>query len=107
MLLAGTYTGIFLPVVNMELISSSGGLLPLKVNDLRLTQLAKALFPILVTELGIVIEVRTKQFTKADSSIFVKEFGNSTERRATQFSKACFPILVREFPIVTEVSLTH
>jgi hypothetical protein len=107
MLLAGTYTGILIPVVNMELIASSGGVLPLKVNDLRLTQLLKALFPILVTELGIVIEVRTKQFSKANSSIFVKEFGNSTERRAVQVSKARFPILIREFPIVTEVRLIH
>ena len=43
-----------------------------------------ALFPILVTEFGIVTEVRPVQYRKAHSPILVTEFGIVTEMRPVQ-----------------------
>ena len=40
---------------------NSGGVLPLKVTEVRSLQLPKAKFPILITEFGIVTEVRAEQ----------------------------------------------
>lgn len=47
-------------------------------------QSIKALFPILVTESGIVIEVRLVQFQNAWSPILVTEFGIVIEVRLEQ-----------------------
>ena len=58
MLLAGTYTGIDLLIFSKVFFSNFGGLLPSKVIEVRAEQPEKAHSPILVTEFGIVIEVR-------------------------------------------------
>ena len=54
---------------------------------MRLLQPEKALSPILVTELGIVTEVRPLQFSKAPSPILVTELGIVTEVRLLQCKK--------------------
>jgi hypothetical protein len=50
----------------------------LKVKEVRLLQPWKALCPMVVTLLGMVIEVRPEQPEKADLSIEVTELGIST-----------------------------
>ena len=58
MLLAGTYTGIDLLTFSKTSFPNAGGVLPLKVIEQRAIQPEKAESPILVTEFGIVTEVR-------------------------------------------------
>ena len=66
------------------------------MTDVRPLQLTKALSPILVTELGIVIEVRPLHVQKAKFPILVTELGIVTEVRLLQESKAP-PIIVDIF----------
>ena len=54
------------------------------MNDVRLLHQVKAHFPIFVTELGIVTEVRNEQLEKAYSPILVTELGIVTEVRLLQ-----------------------
>ena len=54
---------------------NSGGVLPLKVIEVRPKQSQKARSPILVTEFGMVMEVRPEQPSKAKPPILVTEFG--------------------------------
>ena len=56
----------------------------------------------LVTELGIVTEVRLKQLLKADCPIPVTVFGIVIEVRLEQPAKAHTPILFTEFGIIIE-----
>ena len=58
MLLAGTYTGIDLLTFPKAFFPNSGGVLPSKVIEVIFSQPWKAVFPILVTDSGIIIEVR-------------------------------------------------
>ena len=73
------------------------------VTEVRPVQPLKAYCPILVTEFGIVIEERLEQSWKVASSILVKEFEIVTEVRPLQPRKAETPILVTELGIVREV----
>ena len=84
MLLAGTYTGIVLLTFSKTSNPNSGGVLPSKVIDVRFEQYQNALSPILVTEFGIVIEVRPVHSPKASSPILVTEFGIVIEVRLWQ-----------------------
>ena len=61
----------------------------------------KALVPIVVTELGMVIEVRFVQ--PLNPLRYFTEFGIFTEVRLVQFAKAPSLISVTEFGIVIEV----
>ena len=56
----------------------------------------------LVTELGIVIDVRLEQFLNVSLSIDVKLLDSVTEFRLEQPSNILHPILVTEFGIVIE-----
>ena len=53
---------------------------------MRPSQFKKAIFPILVTELGIVTEVRPLRPQKAPYPILVTELGIETEVRPLQYS---------------------
>ena len=77
--------------------------------EVRFVQPLNAPAPILVTELGIVMEVRLVQVANALMLIKVNEafVGNVTEVRAVQFRNACEPILVTEFGIVIEGRLVQ
>ena len=69
-------------------------------------QLANALLPILVTELGMVTDVfRLLQFMNAPSPILETELGESkvTDARLLQPANADLPMLVTELPILTDV----
>ena len=68
------------------------------VTEVRLSHRSKTAIPILVTEFGISTEVRTLQQEKALSPMLVTEFGISIEMRSTP-KKALFPMLVTEFGI--------
>ena len=61
---------------------------------MRLLHQVKAHFPIFVTELGIVTEVRNEQLEKAYSPILVTELGIVTDERYKQLKNAHSPILV-------------
>lgn len=63
----------------------------------------KAKFPILVTELGIVIEARQKQLRNALFPILVTEFGIMTEERLEQLRNASFPILITLYTSLSTV----
>ena len=67
----------------------------------------KAEEPIVVTLLGIVIEVREEQLTKAQSPIVVTLLGMVTEVREEQPEKAHFPIVVTPSPIITCLTLLY
>ena len=58
----------------------------------------------LVTELGIVIEVSFEQFSKARFPMVATEFPKVTVARALHSEKASLPILVTELGISIEVS---
>ena len=77
------------------------------VMEVRLLQPEKALFPILVTLLGIVIEVRLLQLKKAPSLMFVTLPGIVIEVRLEQLEKALSTMLVTLFGIVMEVRPVH
>ena len=57
----------------------------------------KALFPILVTEFGIVIDVKLLQSLKALSPILVTELGIVIDVKLLQPEKAYSPIIVTEY----------
>ena len=65
----------------------------------------KAYSPILVTEFGIVTDVKPLQPEKAQSPILVTEFGIVTDVKPMQSLKAVYPIFVTEFGIVIDVKL--
>ena len=73
------------------------------VTEVRLVQLWNALVPILVTELGIVTEVRPVQLWNALVPIVVSPNDNVTEVIPVQRWNALVPILVTELGIITEV----
>ena len=58
------------------------------VTDVRLLQFAKALAPILVTELGIVMEVRAVHFQNASFPMLVTVEGIVTEDIRTVLSQS-------------------
>ena len=60
-------------------------------------QVSKAPPPILVTELGIVTEVRPRHQKKALSPILVTELGIVIDVKPMQSAKALSPILVTEY----------
>ena len=70
-------------------------------------QLEKAPYPMVVTELGIVILVKLEQPLKALPSTEVTELGMVTEARLLQPIKAYWSIEVTEFGMVIEVRLLH
>ena len=59
--------------------------------------------PMLVTELGMVMEVREEQYSNAPPPMLVTELGRVMEVREEQSSNALSPMLVTELPRVTEV----
>ena len=63
---------------------------------------SKAPCPILVTELGMVIEVKPLQQEKVSSSILVKELDRWIDVKPL-YLKAPFPILVTEFGMLIDV----
>ena len=63
----------------------------------------KTLSPISVTELGMVMDVKS-QFQKASSPILVTELGIEIEVNDKQCAKAFSPILVTELGMVTDVN---
>ena len=69
------------------------------VTDVRPLQPLKALSPMLVTELGIVTEVRP-QYMKACVPMLVTELGMVTKVRPLQPEKAYSPMLVTELGII-------
>ena len=76
---------------------------------MRPLHLEKAAFPILVTEFGIVTDVRPLQPEKAAPSILVTEFGIVTDVKLLQPEKALPPIFVTvySFPsTVIELGIT-
>ena len=79
------------------------------VIDVKPVQPLKALYPILVTEFGIVTDVKPVHQEKADLPILVTEFGMVTDVKSLQPSKARNPILVTvySFPsTVIELGIT-
>ena len=66
-------------------------------------QPAKAFSPIVVTESGMVIEVRAEQPKKAPSLISVREVGKCIVVKELQPAKAYSPIVVTESGMVIEV----
>ena len=73
-------------------------------------QSEKADFPMLVTELGILMEVKELQYEKADSPILVTELGILMEVKERHKQKASYPMLVTSHPatlflIFAEVAL--
>lgn len=68
-----------------------------------LEQPSNALLPMLVTELGMVMEVRLEQFRNAESPIHVTELGIFMEFRSEHSINAHVPILVTEAEKETEV----
>ena len=75
--------------------------------EVRLLQLKKALFPILVTPSERVSEDRLLQPWKASSPIQDKLEGMTTEVRPIQNSKAPLPMLVTPSEMITEVRPMH
>ena len=71
------------------------------VIDERDLHLMKVSFPIVLTELGIVIVDRLIQFEKAESSILVMELGRQTDVKAVQLAKASLSIVDTEASMVT------
>lgn len=67
-------------------------------------QLPKARYPIEVTELGIITEVRPEQPINAPSPIEVTDLGIVTDVRPVQLENVQFLIEVTELGIVTAVS---
>ena len=58
MLLAGTYTGVDLLTFPKAFFPNSGGVVPSKDIEVRLLQELKAHHPIVLTELGIMTDLR-------------------------------------------------
>ena len=79
----------------------------LYLRSTKLSQLENAPGPILVTLLGIMIEVRPLHLQNAKSSILVTLLGIVTEVSPQQSLNAPKPILVTLLGIVIEVKLTH
>ena len=75
------------------------------VIELRPEQPAKALFPIEMTELGIVTAVSPLHPSKAQRPIEVTEVGKVTEIKPEQPQNALSPIEVTDSGMVTEVSI--
>ena len=79
------------------------------VIDVKPVQPLKAIYPILVTEFGIVTDVKPVHQEKADLPILVTEFGMVTDVKPLQYWKAHLPILVTgySFPFdVIELGIT-
>ena len=70
-----------------------------------LVQPMKALFPMLVTLLGILTEVRLEQLSKAESHMLVTFLPMVTETIQTQDAKAPCPIFVTPSGMVTFLML--
>lgn len=66
-----------------------------------------ALLPMLITELGIVMEVRLEQFLKDESLMRVTDLGIVIEVIFVQPSKALFPMTVTELGMAIDVKLEH
>ena len=59
----------------------------------------------LVTELGILSEVKPSQLVNAHLPMLFNELGNEIEIKRKQLQKALSPILVTELPIFTLIKL--
>ena len=77
------------------------------VTEVKELHLKNANSLIVVTELGIVTEVKEMQRANANSPIVVTELGIVTEVKELQPANASFPIVVTELGIVTEVKETQ
>ena len=64
-----------------------------------MTLLQKVLSPMLVTEFGIVIDVKLLQSSKAELPILVTEFGIVIDVKLLQSSKAEFPTIVTLYSV--------
>ena len=69
------------------------------VMEVKLEQLQKTRLPMLVTELGMVMEVRPRQPQKASSPMLVTELGMVMEVRL-ELTNAPTPIVVTELGII-------
>jgi len=76
------------------------------VTDVRDLQLANALSPIVVTELGMVTDVKGHP-TNIPLLIVVTELGMVTDVRDLQLANAWSPIVVTELEMVTDVREGH
>ena len=97
---------IFVKEVQFWNIVSDIVVIPIPIEMLSLfsfVQPLNALFPMLVTESGMVMDVRERQPSNALSTIIVTEFPRFTEVREPQRPNAAFPMLVAEFSMVTEI----
>ena len=77
------------------------------VMEVRPVHPAKELLPMLVTELGMVMEVRLVQLQKAQLPMLVTELGMDMEVSPLQKEKASLPMLVTELGMIMEVRLLH
>ena len=65
-----------------------------------------ALFPMLVTELGMVMELREEQPQNARSSMLVTELGRMMEVREEHSANAHSPMLVTEYVLFLWVTVS-
>ena len=100
-------TLIALPPVYNEDVVAYQPVVFLNVTLVRLLQLLKQLFPILLTLSGIVIDVKLVHLKKAESPILVTLFPMVIAVKFWQFPKVLYPILVTLFPMVIDVKLVH
>ena len=104
---AGYPTNVVFALLNRTPSSELyAGLLLSTTIDIKLQHPLKALFPINVTEFGMVIDVKPL-YENASPSIDVTELGMVIDVKPVHPEKATLPMDVTEFGMVTEASLVQ